>query len=278
MSEPELTDSLIDLSGIKYKLSHGKAFVELINQPNDSHIHDFIEIYLNISGDVSFLVKNSIYPINSGDIILTRASDVHHCIYHKSCLHEHFCLWISQSCCDNLVSFINASNANHIVFKAENKKEIIELFYQAEKALQKDDSLSSCTCILRILTILQKQLKEEPYFSDKEVIPKDFKEILDYIDLNYSDLKNIQELTDIFFISISTLNRRFAEYLHISPKSYLDSVKLSNAKRMLIEGKSVTKVCNECGYSDSSHFIRCFKKRFNITPHKFKYLLKVDYK
>ena len=36
-----------------------------------SHIHDICEIYVNISGDVSFMVENKVFTISHGDVIIT---------------------------------------------------------------------------------------------------------------------------------------------------------------------------------------------------------------
>ena len=56
------------------------------------HLHSECEIYINLSGDVSFMVEEKIYPIRPGDAILTRPYEYHHCIYHSDAPHEHF--WI----------------------------------------------------------------------------------------------------------------------------------------------------------------------------------------
>ncbi len=57
-----------------------------------SHIHDQCEIYINVAGDVSFMVEDRIYPISPGDVIVTRPFEYHQCIYHSIMPHEHF--WI----------------------------------------------------------------------------------------------------------------------------------------------------------------------------------------
>ena len=59
-----------------------------------SHIHDVCEIYLNISGDVSFVVENSVYPISRGDMIISAPDEFHHCVYHSDGVCKHYCLWI----------------------------------------------------------------------------------------------------------------------------------------------------------------------------------------
>ena len=65
---------------------------EAADKTNNSHVHPECEIYINLSGDVSFMVEKRIYPITPGSIIITRPYEYHHCIYHSDKPHRHF--WI----------------------------------------------------------------------------------------------------------------------------------------------------------------------------------------
>lgn len=40
------------------------------------HAHECCEIYVNVSGDVSFAVEDAIYPIGRGDVIIIPSSGV----------------------------------------------------------------------------------------------------------------------------------------------------------------------------------------------------------
>jgi AraC-like DNA-binding protein len=95
-------------------------------------------------------------------------------------------------------------------------------------------------------------------------------QILDYIDANFAQIRNVKDVSDKFFISSATLNRWFKKYLKISPGKYLETIKLAHAKKVLQNGGSVTEACFSSGFTDCSHFIVLFKKRFNVTPNKFK--------
>ena len=66
---------------------------ELISRTH-SHIHSFCEVYVNVSGDVSFVVEGKVYPIGYGDVIITKPNEFHHCVFHSERAHEHYCLWI----------------------------------------------------------------------------------------------------------------------------------------------------------------------------------------
>ena len=42
---------------------------------NEAHIHKRCEVYINLSGDVSFAVENRLYSITRGSVIITRPSE-----------------------------------------------------------------------------------------------------------------------------------------------------------------------------------------------------------
>ncbi len=269
MEEIVLSHSAVGVDGIRYRLSHSDEYYEHNAAKSvDSHIHSCTELYLNLSGDVSFLVKNAVYPIRRGDLVISRASELHHCMYHSSCIHEHFCLWIEERA-DGLLSFLDSEERHHVRLSPRVAEELIALFCAAHTAMVQNDAMAASTYLMRILLMLRDN-RTQPCEKCEETLPRDVQQVVDYINLKYGEITNIRRVAEKFFISPSTLNRRFAKHLHLSPKEYLESVKLSNAKRMLDEGKSVTRVCFLCGYADSSHFIRNFKKKFHITPHQYK--------
>lgn len=260
--------ALLTLSGTRYTLSYENVYVDTEDLPDDGeHIHHCAELYLHLDGDVSFLVKNKMYSVSRGDVILTRANDFHHCVYNSSCVHKHFCLWLSEE--DGLLSYVLSEGSHRVRPAIEERETLIEAFFELYDATRNEDTLGESAAVLRIFKLLRKAASSTPQRRE-DSLPTDFQRILDYINENYGELTNAQELCGKFFISPSTLNRWFTKHLRVSPKSYLESVKLSEAKRMLDKGKNVTNTCFDCGFSDLSHFIRVFKKKFGTTPKAYK--------
>lgn len=68
-------------------------------------------------------------------------------------------------------------------------------------------------------------------------------------------------------ISVRQLQRRFESDIGIGVREYRSSLQLSRAK-WLVEhtDRSMTEVALDCGFSDSAHFSRTFKKHFDILP------------
>lgn len=97
---------------------------------HDNHIHDAYEIYINLSGDVSFSVENSLYPIMPGNIIVTKPFEYHHCIYHSEEPHKHFWILLQTTCNDILPEvFYNreVGKNNLLILDLQKTNEMIEI-------------------------------------------------------------------------------------------------------------------------------------------------------
>ena len=81
--------TLPTISAVDFSVSYVDLESSFNINENESHIHEECEIYLNLSGDVSFEVENKIYPISRGSVIITRPYEYHHCIYHSDACHKH---------------------------------------------------------------------------------------------------------------------------------------------------------------------------------------------
>ena len=85
-----------------------------------------------------------------------------------------------------------------------------------------------------------------------------------------SDL-SAQELAELSGRSLSTFNREFKSLYNTTPKQWLIDRRLVHAHGLLSEKQwSVTDVAIEAGYTNISHFIAAFKKKYGKTPHQAK--------
>ena len=114
-------------------------------------------------------------------------------------------------------------------------------------------------------------LLESPRDAGAEIsLPVPMQNILDDIHRRLDQLHTVNEICAAHFVSPATLNRWFRKYMHLSPREYLESRKLSYAAACLSAGETVTDACSKAGFSDCSHFIALFKKKFGETPLKYK--------
>lgn len=268
---PQLTKRTELLDGVNYLLLYSDKYMGQEMHLEPAHIHTSLEIFFNEYSDVSFLVNGTIRHVGYGDAVVSRANDVHVCIYEKYKHHKYYCLWIDAPQQSKLNSFFYEKDfCAFYTFDEEVKKQLSKLFYNLYSLDDNDNAdLEKTATLLNILYLFKTGAKKD----DKaHSVDKGFENVLDYINKNFANITSLSQIAQQTYLSQATINRLFKKHTGESPKKYLESVKLSNAAKLLKSGANVTEACFESGFSDSSYFISVFKKRFLTTPHKYKEL------
>ena len=231
----------------------------------DSHVHPECEIYVNLSGDVSFMVEDRIYPILPGSVIITHPYEYHHCIYHSNEPHKHLWILVSSEGNESLLSRFferTGGEGNHLFLRDDRLKEFCELSLELiEKDLSDTERYYRFFCILRLLFEAESPKGEDV---------GEMQTILSYIDAHISEPLTVSELAEAAHVSINTLGRHFMKHLGMSPSTYLRKKRLAVAAKRLYEGASVTDACRDSGFSDDSHFISLFRRYYGVTPNRYK--------
>lgn len=271
---PSLDQSVSLPSGMRFGISHLNDFIRREDPNADPlHIHNYLEIFFNLSSDASFLVNNTLYPVQRGEAVLSRPNDIHVCIFNKAALHEHICLWIDTDFDQPIFSFLRQADFCPLyTFESEEEKSLRDALFALLNACQKEHSALEKTAYLwQILSFFEER---RPSDEKKPSSPVPLQNVLDDIQENFAEIHHIGDLLSRHFVSSATLTRYFRKYLHTSPREYLESVRLSHAAAMLSRGATVTEACMKSGFFDCSYFIVLFKKRFGVTPLQYKKALK----
>ena len=259
----------VGIGSIKFCLTHSKMRKSSMSPGIDPiHIHSYTEIFVNIDSDVSFLVENRLYPLTRGDVIVSPPGSTHVCIFNRDAIHDHACIWIDAERDSSLIEFINKSDFSPHIYLGKEADKFLDLVAELESSvLDERSELSRASALLSILSMLERA-SGNPHRVHH--LPTALQLILDDIHENCTQIKSVNDIIDRHFISGATLNRYFRKYIHLSPREYLESQKLSLATKLLLSGESVTDCCMKAGFSDCSHFISLFKKKFGTTPLKYK--------
>ena len=103
-------------------------------------------------------------------------------------------------------------------------------------------------------------------------VPSNQKRIFDicrYIDTHFAERLTLDILSREFFIGRATLVRGFRQVLDMTVGDYIQNVRISKAKRLLMMGKSIAEVADECGYVSPSYFVQVFRRAENLTPASY---------
>lgn len=260
------------ISPFNFSITNCTLSADSIKNEYNSHIHSECEIYINVSGDVSFMVEGHIYPIKHGDIIITRPYEYHHCIYNSDGPHEHF--WILFNCDGNehiLDMFFKRKVGTNNLLSLENN-DCEKLISHCHKMLENNQTeTEKYLNFFKLLSFLE---NAKEFSATEKLYHNDTLYAIKYINQNYSSRISMTEIARTAHVSINTLERHFAENIKMSPSMYLKKTRLAKAAKLLTGSFSVSEVAEKCGFSDYSTFISEFKKAYDITPLKYKKMAK----
>jgi len=134
-----------------------------------------------------------------------------------------------------------------------------KLYYQA-KALE----------ILSLYFSTRKPNTEScPFLNDEETVRK-IKHAKEHLLRKLDDPPTLKELAKLAGLNEYQLKVGFKEIYGNTVYGYLLEHKLDHSRALLDKGKyQVSQVAYEVGYTNPSHFIAAFKKRFGVTPKKY---------
>lgn len=95
--------------------------------------------------------------------------------------------------------------------------------------------------------------------------------VAEWIRVNISQEMSLSSIANHFGLNASYLSRVFKEEQGISVKSYILSIKLDFAKRMLTTTNlPINEVAEQSFFYDAKHFMRLFKQKNGITPTQYR--------
>lgn len=250
----------------------------------DVHIHESYEIYFSISGGKQFLIDNRFYSIEPGDIFFINQYESHHLTYIDEKVHERIVLSIfpdflkqlssGQTNLDNCFSSRDASNPN--LHKRSLNAEEQKLFQYFIHKLVSTDGFGAD--LIEKATFTELMVFLNKIFSDNNLpVTSSFRStqhqqvdrILTYINQHIQNPLTIEELSENFYLSPSYLCRIFKSGTGTTINKYITAKRITIAKSLLAEGKSVNEACEECGFNDYSNFLKTFTKAVGISPKKY---------
>lgn len=95
--------------------------------------------------------------------------------------------------------------------------------------------------------------------------------MLHYIHEHFTENISLEQLADSAGISRSEAGRCFKKYYAQSPMNYVMLYRLKYSQELLLQSSlSINEVAFQCGFRDSSYFVKVFRRYFGKTPSKYR--------
>ncbi|GAA6182125.1 GlxA family transcriptional regulator [Shimia sp. NS0008-38b] len=94
--------------------------------------------------------------------------------------------------------------------------------------------------------------------------------IISYFEDHLEETVNLDTLTKNLGVSRRQMERLFKTHLNVTPKKYLQELRLQKARILLAEtDMAVVDVATACGYESAGNFSKRFREAYGISPHRF---------
>ena len=241
------------------------------------HNHNGYEIYMFLQGDAEYIVEEKSYTLSHGDIIIIRKHEMHKVFHTSQRKYRRIVTLISpeffvKNQCEE---FENVFLLNELKTGNKIKSEIVQSIglYDAVMRLKKySDNFSDIytpitkSVLIEILYLLNKV----SFFEKADTVNKNTKEIIRYINDNYTDNITLDFLCDKFFISKYYLCHIFKQATGLTVLQYIKEKRLALAIELKAGGMNLTEIASRVGFENYSSFFRAFTKRYNVNPANFK--------
>ena len=141
--------------------------------------------------------------------------------------------------------------------------------YHAQEHKSSMTELLSHKYLTDIITLSFTENKHEE--KESVSINEKMKKIREYMISHYHQKITLDILSSSFYISKYYLSREYKRYFGFTVMNDLTSMRISQAKSLLrFSDKTVEQIAEECGFLDSTYFIKVFKSAENMTPYTYK--------
>lgn len=164
---------------------------------------------------------------------------------------------------------IHFEQCNHFEAESiglENKAAIENRFRHLLEVWNERHSMNQAKSV--IYDILEKIASEKELMAEHTL----FSECVRYINEHFCDPElSIETVCREKFISASGLQRAFRNRLGVSPKQYIDKLRMSRSLELLTDAfLSVKEIAFACGFKDEKYFSRAFKNKYGHPPSQFR--------
>ena len=102
-------------------------------------------------------------------------------------------------------------------------------------------------------------------------VSDDITAAISFIEENYHENLNIEDICDHVGLSKSHLNKKFKKYVELPPIAYLNNYRIEKSIHLLEHTKkNIKEISSELGFVDPNYFTKVFKKTTGITPVLFR--------
>lgn len=240
---------------------------EGIVQPFPNHFHEYYVIGFVEDGQRVLSCKNKEYSIKKGNIVLFNPGDNHACVQSDDGTFDYRGFNITKEVMLDLAEEVTGNRelpgfSQNVIFDEEVTcylHPLHELVMNGSCEFGKEESL-----LLLMSLLIQKYGK--PFESCIPECRDEIEKACAFMEQHYAEHIYLDQICRCAGLSKSTLLRAFTKSKGVTPYSYLENIRIGEAKKLLEQGVPPIDAALQTGFSDQSHFTNYFSRYIGLAP------------
>lgn len=250
---------------------------------NPIHSHECFELNFYLQSNNKAFVNDISYDLNTNDLIVIPPRQIHTIQRTPGYIYSRYVLYFSQEFigntlrelgCGAALDFFSEIPCKKILLSPVLVKRISDLFHALHVHQQRPPSdPGAAVCKGYLATIISevylaaRNQKPLPLESDAPIM----EQVIKYINDHYSEEISLELLEKLFFASKYHICRLFRQSMGTSFIEYLQYKRIMEAQRLLSDTElPIIDIGMECGFNNTQHFYRVFKKFVSCTPMRYR--------
>ena len=245
------------------------------------HTHDFYELFLIISGNVTHCINGEVHILKPGSLVFMRPGDVHTYIYRDEPEYEFINLAIRADIIDGMFEYFDGIADADVLLKS--KLPVVERLTKSEvkNFLGKVDyfytvgSGDSVVKKLKIRSFLAdtfvKYFLGRTSYETSSDIPVWLEETVEKMRQKENFAGGIKRMTELSDKTQEHLARCVKKYYGVTLSSFVNELRVNYAANLILNTNlKMIDICYESGFGNISNFYTNFKGVYGVSPKQFR--------
>lgn len=271
-SRQVLTPQQHGIPGIKV---FGHNLNNRAESPLETHVHPgCLEIVVLVKGNQTYTVGEKTYPLSGGNVFVSFPGEEHSSGGEPQNVSEIYWvqvdlettegfLGLSHPWDDQLRCRLGKLSQRVLYCGEELRRCVADSFWNTASADRCRQEYGRSQLVSFLYGII---LQEK---AGMLTLSEEIGAAVSYIRQNIREDIPLETLAECAGLSLSRFKARFKKETGMTPREYINQLKIREAKRMLRENQSVTRVALDLGFGSSNYFAVLFKKITLYTPSQY---------
>ncbi|WP_438492179.1 AraC family transcriptional regulator [Paenibacillus sp. IHBB 3054] len=272
---------LLAADGIDSEIQAHYRLIASVRDTIGMHSHDFFELFLILKGSVVHVINSNRQLLQENTLVFIRDRDVH--CYEQTT--DSDCQFINLSfnreVLDDLIAFLGEGFPSGRLLEpamppstllSKTEKEYVRYRLEQLSLIPQEKKLVIKAEVRAILTdLFSRYIKAEAEPFEPAGQPEWLKALCREVKKKEQFTRGAAALVQLSGKSHAYVCRMFREHLGMSPTQYINELRISYAENLLLNtDMEIVDISLEIGLENVSYFYDLFKRRHNLTPHRYR--------